>query len=289
MEQEGTAVISVQQAPVEPVFRRARLLATVLASLTVLILYSEVAHLLIFRVSLWVMFAIFLAATVSSIAGFAFSAICGAMLFHLLQRPVHIVEIMLICSIGIQSLSVMTLKHAINYKHLFRFLLGGAVGLPLGIYLLTHASPSFYMKCMGIFLIIYGAYMLVRRPFVSRYAGLIGDYIAGFLGGITGGFAAFPGAFVTIWCGLKGWSKNDQRGVFQPYILIMQVAGLLLIALTQSSHSGGMGMNIETFSYLPAALLGTWCGIAIFRRLTDLQFARSVNLLLIASGVGLVT
>ncbi len=36
---------------------------------------------------------------------------------------------------------------------------------------------------------------------------------------ITGGLAGFPGAFVTIWCGLKGWDKAHQRGVYQPFIL----------------------------------------------------------------------
>jgi uncharacterized membrane protein YfcA len=39
---------------------------------------------------------------------------------------------------------------------------------------------------------------------------------------------------------------------------------------------------------VPAALLGTWCGIAIFRRLTEIQFTRLVNLLLVVSGVGLI-
>ena len=235
------------------------------------------------------MLAIFAAATVSSIAGFAFSAICGAILFHILGKPIHIVEIMIICSIAIQSLSVVTLKNAINMKYLSRFLLGGAIGLPLGVYLLTHVSASLYMKCMGMFLVIYGSYMLVRRPFISQYAGYFGDYLAGFLGGITGGFAAFPGAFVTIWCGLKGWNKDMQRGVYQPYILIMQVLALGLIYFVQSSHSQPGGVDVQTISYVPAALLGTWCGIAIFRRLTELQFARSVNLLLIASGIGLVS
>ena len=38
-------------------------------------------------VSAWAMAAVFVAALTSSIAGFAFSAICGAMLFHLLDDP----------------------------------------------------------------------------------------------------------------------------------------------------------------------------------------------------------
>jgi uncharacterized membrane protein YfcA len=237
----------------------------------------------------WVMMAIFSAAAMSSIAGFAFSALCGAMLFHLLGRPMHIVEIMLVCSIAIQLLSVVALKNAIDASHLSRFLIGGIFGLPVGIYLLTHFSQGLYMHCMGAFLILYGVYMLVRRPFVCPYKGALGDCAAGFLGGITGGFAAFPGAFVTIWCGLKGWSKEKQRGIYQPYILIMQLMTLVAIFFTPTARAQSSAINIETLSYIPAALLGTWCGLAIFRRLSDIQFARSLNALLIVSGIGLVS
>jgi hypothetical protein len=60
-------------------------------------------------VSAWAMAAVFVAALTSSIAGFAFSAICGAMLFHLLDDPVQVVEIMMICSIAGQALMVWSL------------------------------------------------------------------------------------------------------------------------------------------------------------------------------------
>ena len=47
-----------------------------------------------------VMTVVFLAALMSSIAGFAFSAICGAMLFRWAGDPVQTVQIMLACSIA---------------------------------------------------------------------------------------------------------------------------------------------------------------------------------------------
>jgi uncharacterized membrane protein YfcA len=37
--------------------------------------------------------------------------------------------------------------------------------------------------------------------------------------------------------------------------------------------------------YVPTMLLGSACGMACFRWLNDRQFARAVNLLLIASGL----
>ena len=55
------------------------------------------------------MLAVLLASMVSSIAGFAFSALCGALLFHLMENPVYTVQVMIVCSIAIQSLSVAAL------------------------------------------------------------------------------------------------------------------------------------------------------------------------------------
>src|SRR3954469_22906815 len=45
---------------------------------------------------------VFFAGTVASVAGFAFSAIAGALLAHLYADPVEMVRIMLVSSISIQ-------------------------------------------------------------------------------------------------------------------------------------------------------------------------------------------
>jgi uncharacterized protein len=253
------------------------------------VLLSLVAADLAGRQSALNLAAIFAASTLSSIAGFAFSAICGAFLFHLMAKPVNVVQIMIVCSIAIQAMSVLTLRNAIAWRHLGRFLIGGVVGLPLGVYFLTHLAAGLYLRCIGVFLIAYGLYMLLRSPPTAIRSLPVVDYAAGFIGGITGGFAGFPGAFVTIWCGLKGWSKDQQRGVYQPFILIMQVLALALIVLIRRSGPAGGGIDLLALSYVPGALLGTWCGIAIFRRLNDRQFAKTVNLLLIVSGIGLLS
>ena len=234
--------------------------------------------------SLWAMAAIFVAALTSSIAGFAFSAICGAMLFHLLDDPVHVVEIMMICSIGGQALMVWSLRRHICWRDLPAFVMGAAAGLPLGVYILLHSRPTLYVHAVGVLLVLYAGFMLFRPPVVVRRQHVLWDGLAGFLGGVTGGAAAFPGAFVTIWCGFKGWSKERQRGVYQPFILIVQLAGLALLAAA-SLRAGGRRFDVSGIEYLPAMLIGASCGMACFKRLNDRQFALTVNLLLIASGL----
>jgi uncharacterized membrane protein YfcA len=232
--------------------------------------------------------AVLLASTASSIAGFAFSALCGALLFHLIESPVYAVQVMIVCSIAIQMFSVATLWRSIDWRSLPIFLTGGVLGVPAGVYLLLHLQTGIYRDVIGGLLIAYGGYLLLRWPSRSLRTGPLSDACAGFLGGLTGGLAGFPGASVTIWCGLKGWDKARQRGVYQPFILGMQPITLFVIYLMRPTSSTATQLDWKTLAFIPAALLGAWLGLRIFKRLSDRQFELAVNVLLILSGVGLI-
>jgi len=236
--------------------------------------------------------AVLAASTLSSIAGFAFSALCGALLFHLLDDHIHVVQIMIVCSIAMQSLSVAALWRSIDWRSLPVFLLGGILGVPAGVYLLLHLQGGVYRGIIGALLVAYGSYLVLRRrvgdaPLLR--GGALADACAGFLGGITGGLVGFPGAAVTIWCSHKGWDKARQRGVYQPFILCMQPVALIAINLMlPSSPADAPPFDWTVVAFVPAALLGTWFGLHIFKRLSDRQFELAVNTLLIVSGIALI-
>lgn len=227
---------------------------------------------------------IFAAALISSIAGFAFSALAGAALVQLLQDPVRAVSVMVMCSIAIQGYSVWALRHAIQWRRLWPFVAGGVLTVPLGVGLLARTPSHAFAAGFGTFLIIYGAYLMCRRdPPVVR-ATSRSDAAAGALGGLAGGLAGFPGSVVTIWCGMRGWPKEHQRGVYQPYILMMQLEALVCLQVEAPAALG-----LETFTvYAPLALAAACAGFAIFRRMTNRQFNATVYLLLIASGLSLL-
>src|SRR5262249_14298008 len=111
--------------------------------------------------------AVLAAATVSSIAGFAFSAVCGAMLFHLMDSPVAAVQAMIVCSIAIQLFSVMALLRTIDWRSLPVFLVGGVLGMPAGVYLLLHLQTAMYRDLIGGLLIVYGGLLLLAPPMLS--------------------------------------------------------------------------------------------------------------------------
>ncbi|WP_165838914.1 sulfite exporter TauE/SafE family protein [Roseicella frigidaeris] len=262
---------------------------TAAALLPVAFLYGQGLHRLgAEAVSGLAVLAILVSATVSSIAGFAFSALCGGLLLYLLRSPALAVQVMLTCSIGIQLLSVWQLRRQIEWRWLPRFFLGGALGLPAGLWLLLHLRREHYAGALGGLLILYGLWMLCRRPGRPRQAPRWTAILAGALGGVTGGMAALPGPAAMIWCSLQGWEKARQRGLMQAYILGMQLLALAALATLGAGPALPAGAGWAALAYLPAALLGTWLGLALFRRLSDGQFAAIVNAMLIVSGLALL-
>ncbi len=230
--------------------------------------------------ALLTLFIVFAAALVSSIVGFAFSALAGAGLLHLYGRPSEAVEIMVLCSIAIQLYCVVVMWRSIEWRRLLPFLIGGAPLVPVGVWLLSELSSRRFAIGLGTFLIGYGVLMLRRRQGRVWAGSPWIDLCIGALGGITGGLAAFPGAFVTIWCSMRGWDKSVQRAVTQPFILAMQLIALVAM------HAQHVAVHLDPvrIQAMFAALFAAFLGMRMFRSLSNRQFALVLNGLLLVSG-----
>jgi hypothetical protein len=108
------------------------------------------------------------------------------------------------------------------------------------------------------------------------------------LSGIIGGLAGLPAALVTVWCSVKGWNKHQQRGIYQPFILAMQIMALGTIGVTRPMPSLAVAFNPEVLQFVPPALLGTLLGLSVFRTLSERGFTMALNVLLLSAGVGLL-
>jgi uncharacterized membrane protein YfcA len=226
---------------------------------------------------------IFVCATISSIAGFAFSAISGSMLLHVVRDPVEAVQIMLVASIALQAYSVWALRRTIRLRELLPYFAGGAATVAPGAYLLLNTPTTVYLLALGGFLTAYGIYMLLGSPLRLERNTLAGRVVAGALGGITGATAAFPGAFVTIWCAAHGWDKQRQRAIYQPFILGMQVVTLIMLAL----FAPPAGMRPDLLQYVVPAILGAHLGLMVFSMLSSAQFNKVVSAFLVVSGAAM--
>ena len=140
------------------------------------------------------------------------------------------------------------MRRDVEWRTLGPFLLGGALTVPLGVWLLACMPAHLFAAGLGAFLVAYGAYMILCRKEVVVRQCAAGDAM---VGGLLAGLAGFPGASVTVWSGLRGWSKERQRALCQPFILFMQVEALALVGTARPA-----ALPAETFYlYLPAALV----------------------------------
>ena len=230
---------------------------------------------------IWV--TVLLCAAVSSIAGFAFSALAGSVLFHFSADTLYIVQVMLVASVAVQAYSVWKLRPDLKAKPLLPYFAGGLLTILPGIYLLLNTPGVLYTMALGAFLIGYALFMLVRPAFRLPHDSILARLIVGALGGITGATAAFPGAFITIWCGAQGWDKRQQRAIYQPFILGMQLFTLLALSLLQPRQ----GLQLDVLKFATPALLGAYCGLRVFEGLSTAHFNRIVAVFLLLSGMAL--
>jgi uncharacterized membrane protein YfcA len=226
---------------------------------------------------------VFAGAFVSSLAGFAFSAVAGAILLRIFQ-PMEAVPLMMACSIGVQAANLWVLRRTIQWEGSLLLIVGGALGIPLAVYLLQNADTHILRIAFGIIVALYAGYMLFR-PTLARGTATTSRHLTaliGFGGGLVGGLTAMPGAIPTIWCDMRGLSKSDQRGLVQPFIAIMQVLALLLERQSLSSR-----LVADLAVSLPALFAGSVLGIVAFRNINEVGFRRTILVLLLLSGASL--
>jgi uncharacterized membrane protein YfcA len=225
--------------------------------------------------------AVFAGAFVSSLAGFAFSAVAGAILLRIFQ-PMEAVPLMMACSIGVQAANLWALRRNIQWKGSLLLIVGGALGIPVAIYLLQNADTHILRLGFGIVVALYAGCMLFR-PTLARGTATTSRRLTaliGFGGGLVGGLTAMPGAIPTIWCDMRGLPKSDQRGLVQPFIAFMQVLALAL--LLERLPARGRPRH------QPA---GAVCGFrarhCCIPEINEVGFRRTILVLLLLSGASL--
>ncbi|MDQ2953467.1 MAG: sulfite exporter TauE/SafE family protein [Pseudomonadota bacterium] len=229
--------------------------------------------------------ATFAAAIVAGLAGFAFGLVAAAVWLHILT-PLQTAALIIAFGLIVQGYSVWQLRTALDWRKLWPFLLGGALGVPLGVAILGWTNPAYVRAGTGGLLILYSLYALAR-PNLKPLArgGIAADAGVGFLNGILGGITGLAGILVTIWCGLRGWPKDQQRAVFQPAAVAIFAMSALWLGAT---HAVTVDILNLFMLGLPALFAGTWLGLKLYGRLDEAAFRKVVLVLLLISGAALV-
>ena len=146
------------------------------------------------------------------------------------------------------------------------------------------------MAGLGLLLVGYAAWSLrapARAAMAVPASSLRSAMLVGAVGGVVGGFAAFPGSALVIWNGVVGRTKEQSRALTQPYILCMQVVALVLLAALQPALFGTTFWTLLMVA-LPGTLIGNQLGVAVYRRTGDMGYRRITLFMLGLAGAGLL-
>src|SRR5438132_4515175 len=159
--------------------------------------------------------ATFAGALVAGLAGFAFGLVAAAVWLYILT-PLQTATLIIALGLVVQGYAVRQLRRALDRNRLWPFILGAAVGVPLGVAILGWIDTAHLRSGFGAVLVLYSLYGLVRPAIKPISTGVPADVGIGFLNGVLGGTTGLAGIIITIWCQLRGWPRDQQRAVFQP-------------------------------------------------------------------------
>jgi len=222
---------------------------------------------------------------VSGLAGFG-TALMTLGIWLYLMPPALEVPLVLICSVVRQTATLPSMWRTFDLSLIWPFLIGGLAGVPLGTILIAHADPQNFKLTVGVFLLVFPlALYFQRTPTAFRFGGRLADGAIGFAGGILGGLAGLSGPLPILWASVRGWGKDERRGIFQIFNWTVLVAALGL-----QLASGLVDRQVTWLALLalPGTIVGASLGARVYHGLSDKNFRDVVLVLLFLSGAGLV-
>ena len=236
-------------------------------------------------IAAYVLLGTLVAGFIQGLSGFAFGLVAMTIWAWVLVPQLAGPLVVFGSLIG-QLLALGAMRRSLHARRLWPFVLGGCIGTPLGVAMLHVIDPTAFKLAVGLILVVYCPFLLFIRDLPRiAFGGRVADGGIGLIGGFMGGLGGLNGPAPTLWCALRGWSRDEQRAVFQTFSLCMQS-----LALTMYATSGLITrQTLLLFAIVaPAMVVPTLLGIRLYARFSDAGFRRLILLLLSLSGVVLL-
>ena len=226
---------------------------------------------------------VFIAALLQSLSGFGFALIVMPVLTVVLGLHTAAPTVALIALL-LYMINVLRFRRSIDRRELLRLGLASALGVPIGVWLLSSVDENLFKRVMGASLIAYAVYS-IARPAVAWRPGRFWVYPAGFLAGCLAGAYNVPGPPVIVYGSLRRWPRDEFRAVLQSLFL---VSGSLVVTSHLLAHHVTREVVIYCIYALPALLLGVLMASRIDSRVDRRVFRLIVQAMILVMGLALV-
>jgi uncharacterized protein len=182
-----------------------------------------------------------------------------------------------------QVISALRVRRGWHVSILWPFVVGAAIGIPIGTQFLSMLDPNRFKLVLGSLLVVCCSAMLAtaRLPKIT-HGGKAADAGVGLLGGVMAPLSGFSGLAPALWATLRGYNKDEHRAVIQNFNLIV-----LSATLASNVWSGRVRsdmwpqMSIVAGSLVLPALWGS----KIYVGMSPVAFRKTVLWLLVLAGV----
>lgn len=195
---------------------------------------------------LWVLAAgAAVAGLVQGISGFAFAMVAMSIWVWGVEPQLAAVMAVFGGLTG-QIISVIRVRRGWHVSLLWPFLLGSALGIPVGTRLLPLLDANRFKLVLGGMLVVCCLAMLATRRIAGvSHGGRLADAAVGVLGGVMAPLSGFSGLAPALWATLRGYTKDEHRAVLQNFNLVVlaaTMASLVWSGRARVEHLPQMGV-----------------------------------------------
>ena len=229
-------------------------------------------------------FATFFGGFVSGFSGFAMGLVVSGIWLHIIT-PIQTAALIAGYGLLTQGYGIAKLRHELIWQSIWPLMIGTAIGIPIGVMLLTSINPGYLRFGVGVLLVLYAIYSLVRPQIKAMRIGASGrrrDWSFQW----DARRPHWPWWIIsTISCQWRGWSKDKQRSVFQPVLF----AAFVIISISQLMAGSYTVDTVKLYGIgLPFMIAGIWIGFKLYGAINDETFRKTVLILVLLAGVSLI-
>lgn len=173
-----------------------------------------------------------------------------------------------------------SVRHAVDFKKILPMFLGALLGIPIGVYLLKVLQPKTIKIILGIILIGFSTYSILKKESTRRIGKRWGVPM-GMLGGILNGLIHMGGPPVIIYTYYQDWDKDSIKATLITYFAMGAAYKLVVLLLSKF-----VTFEIVKTSgiLLPIVYFGAFLGFIWFARVNKEQMRKITFSILICLG-----
>ena len=221
---------------------------------------------------------------IQGLTGFGFGMVAMSLMPLLVDVKFASILIALLSTVN-NFLVLWSVRRSVNLRNVLFIFLGGAMGIPVGVYLLKTLDAALIKRMLGTVLVIFSSYSLLRRGEPKLRIGEIWAVPMGICSGVLNGIINMGGPPVIIYTYHKGWDKKVVKATMVFYFCVLSTykIGLFVAARMISGEILKLSLIL-----IPIMFLGTGLGFPIFERINREGMRRITFTLLLILGVILI-